>query len=304
MDTKLTLALAILIAVLPIATSAATLLPATGVGIRAALTDYDPSPAQPGKYLTLYLKAENTGGDVANNPVFKLELVYPFSLKPGETETRTFTSIGSHEQILLEYGLYVDKGALQGEYELNLKLCTNADCTGYAKTPIKITVKTGGMPKIEAGIESSDIFYGGKRGTVTMHILNRGLLDTKFLVAELQQSDKYDIISPPRVYIGELKSDDYETIEYDIYVKKPVAAAQSEKITMPFKMEYTDSNDKEYSEIQDVAQTVYSPSDLKEMGLIPSGSGTTIAFVFVIFIAFIAFMLYRKFKKRKPSHNA
>ncbi|MFH0868944.1 MAG: hypothetical protein V1839_01825 [archaeon] len=304
MNTKLTLALAILIAVLPIATSAATLLATTGVGVRVALTDYDPSPAQPGKYLTLYLKAENTGGDVADNPVFKLDLAYPFSLKPGETETRTFTSIGSHEQVLLEYGLYVDKGALQGEYELNLKLCTNADCSSYAKTPVKITVKTGGLPKIEVGVESSDIFYGGKRGTITMHILNRGMLDTKFLVAELQASDMYDIISPPRVYIGELKSDDYETIEYDIYVKKSVGAVQSEKVVMPFTLDYSDSNDKEYSETQNVIMTVYSPADLKEIGLVPGGSGSMVFIAIAVIAAFGAFMLYKKFRKKKPSHGA
>lgn len=295
--------LVLLLLSMPCAYAATTslLLPSKGVGLDVVLTDYDPSPAKPGKYVTLYIKAENSGGAVLQNTVFKLQLAYPFSMKPGESNEKFVGSIGAKEQVLLEYDLYVDKDAIQDTYTLKLRMCLDRSCSTYLETPFDVSVQTGGTPKIEAGLEDADIFTGGKRGTVTIHILNRGLLDTKFLVAELQNSEKYEIISPPRVYIGELESDDFETIEYDIYVKGDVAMAQSEKIMLPVLIEYSDSNDKEYSETQNVALNIYSKQDLTNMGLAAGGSGTLVKVIMGIVGIFALYILYKKFRKRKHS---
>lgn len=297
---KLFLVPAILLLLMPIAL-AATTLPTGGTGLRVALTDYDPSPAQPGKYVTLYLKAENSGGDVITNPKFKLELSYPFSLQPGESEYKTTNSLGASEKVLLEYDLYVDNAALAGTYTLNLKLCTNNECTSYAKTPFDVTVRTGGAPRIEVGIEDSDIFSGGKKGTVTLHIINRGLLDTKFLIMELKETEQFQIISPPRIYIGELQSDDFETAEYDIYVKPTVAALESTKIKLPVVIEYSDSNDKEYISNFDVNLDVYSRTDLVKLGLVSNSFGKYVIAIFVFFGLLVGYILFRRHKKKKSA---
>jgi hypothetical protein len=269
-----------------------------GIGVKVALTNYDPSPAKPGNYMTLYLKAENGGGEEIKDATFKLEADYPFSFKPGENATRYFSTLGAQEPVLLEYHLFVDKNALSGDYALYLKLCLDSNCTAFSQTPFTVSVATGGTPKVEVGLEDSSTFSAGTKGTVTVHAVNRGLLDTKFLAMELLSGEQYDIISPARIYIGELKSDDIQTAEYTIYVKENAAKNLSETINLPVLVDYSDANDKEYSQTYEVPIKVYLKMDLVKLGLAKGGPSLTQDIVFIIAGIFIAYIAYRRYKKK------
>lgn len=290
----------LLLAILPIAYSADNT-PTSGVGVKITLNDYDPSPAKPGKYVTLYLKAENSGGDELKDATFQLELQYPFSFRPGEDGKKYVGSIGAQESILLEYTVNVDKNALEGTYTSYLRLCLDTNCTTYARTPFEITVQPGGTSKIEVGLEDADVFSAGTKGTATVHIINRGLLNTKFLIVELMSSADYEIISPSRIYIGELESDDYDTADFTIFIKEKVAANDTETINLPVLVEYSDANDKEYSETFDVPLKVYSKTDLTRMQLVPDKSAAMKQVFMIIAVLAFLFLAYRWYKKKSSS---
>lgn len=300
MAIKLPVVLMLLVISLPIAIYAATPV-TTGVGLNIVLTNYDPSPAQPGQYVKLYLKAENSGGSVLNDATFQLQPTYPFSLKPDENATRYMSSIGAQEEVLLEYNLYVDKNAVAGTYTMYIKLCLDSSCASYLRTPFDVSVRTGGTPKIEVGLESSDNFGGGTKGALTLHTVNRGLLDVKFLSLELQTTDQFIILSAPHTYIGELKSNDFETVEYTIFVKKNVAVSQSETIKLPVLIEYSDANDKEYAETQEASLNVYSKTDMIDLGLVKDPRVMLSQAAIAIAGILLVFLLYKKFTKKKST---
>jgi len=293
---KLALILCLLICLSPILAS--TEIVTAGRGFVVALLDYDPSPAQPGQYVTIYLKVENRGDEI-KDALYKLEPEYPFSLKPGEDPERYFGTIGSYQQILLEYDLFVAEDAPEGTYPIKIKLCTDENCTTSVEKEIEITVQTGGTPGIEVGLEDFDIFSGGKRGKVTIHVVNRGDLDVKYLVIELLPTEQFDIISPSRIYIGEMESDDFETAEFEIYVHENVAKDVSQKIQLPVYLDYTDANDKKYSESQSVYLKVYSQSDLIKMGLKRDYDKTKQYFILGVSAIVALFLIYRFYKKRQ-----
>ncbi len=298
MATKLIFPIAgifLLLVLLPIAYSESV--PSSGVGVKITLTDYDPSPAKPGKYVTLYLKAENSGGEELKDATFLLETAYPFSFRPGEDGKKHVGSIGSQESILLEYTLNVDKTAQEDTYTLYLKLCLDANCTTYARTPFDVTVQPGGTPKVEVGLEDSSTFSSGTKGTVTIHVVNRGILDTKFLALELLPSENYDIISPARMYIGVLDSDDIQTVDYTIFMKES-AANQTTTIKLPVLAEYSDANDKEYSETTNVELKVYSKDDLVRMQLVQDNSARMRQIIYVIVGLAAIFLAYRYYRKK------
>jgi len=299
-NAKLLLSLAsiiVLLAFMPFAYSL-TDIATGGIGVKVTLTNYDPSPAKPGKYVTLYLKAENSGGDEIKDATFKLETSYPFSLKPGEDSTKYFSTLGAQEPVLLQYDLFVDKNAIEGTYTLYLKLCLDENCTTYAKTPFDVSVQPGGTPKVEVGLEDSSTFSAATKGTVTIHIVNRGILNTKFLALELLPSENYEIISPARMYIGTLDSDDIQTVDYTIFIKENIIANQTTTIKLPILAEYSDANDKEYSETTDVDLKVYSKNDLTRMQLVQGGSARTMQIFYVIAGLVILFLVYKYYKKK------
>jgi hypothetical protein len=209
--------------------------------------------------------------------------------------------MGPGEQFLLQYNLLVDKNALEGTYTQYLKLCFDSNCTSFAKTSFDISVQPGGTPNIEAGIDSADTFSGGMTGIVTFHIINRGLLDTKFMVTELKQANEFDLISPPRTYIGELKSDDSQTAEYKIYIKEGIAANETTTVKMPLLVEYSDANDKEYSQVYHVPLTVYSKGDLTKLNLVPNQNAMYRQILFIIVGLAALYMIYKWYKKNKSS---
>src|SRR3989344_1762479 len=48
--------------------------------LKVEIAKYSPFPVEPGKFLTLWIKAENVGGNGAKNAVFTLEPEYPLKL--------------------------------------------------------------------------------------------------------------------------------------------------------------------------------------------------------------------------------
>lgn len=291
---KILFAIALILLIIPLA---GAVVASEGKGFVTSLY-YDPSPAQPGQYLTLFIKVEPTGGDSIIDAVYRLEPEYPFSLKRGEEADRYFGKIGNQQQVLLEYDLFVDETALEGTYQIPLKLCLDKICTNWIEKEIDVTVHTGGVPGIEVGLESFDIFSGGKRGTVTFHVINRGDLDVKYLVMELLPTEQYEIISPSRIYIGEMESDDFETAEFEIYVNENVAQDAGQKIKLSTFIDYTDANDKKYSETLSNNLRVYSSNELSKMNLGP-GTPSSQYLIMVLGAGVVLFFLYRHYKKKK-----
>lgn len=240
--------------------------PVKGKGF-VALLSYDPAPAQPGKYVTLFIKVENRGEDVIEDARYKLIPEYPFMLKKGEDPIKYFGTIGAAQQVLLEYNLYVAKDAIEGTYPIKLRLCFDEACESGMDKELRITVRTGGEPKVEIGLEQTDIFHGGKRGEFTLFVVNRGDLDVTYLIVEVMPTEQFELISPGRVYIGEMESDDFETAEFEIYIPETVATKSTQRVRVPVYVEYTDENGKEYSETQSLWIKIYSKSDLIKMGL-------------------------------------
>lgn len=302
---KIIFAILVLLLVIPLAAEAsvtrATYDEQSEVGAGfIALLSYEPSPAQPGNYLTLFIKVENKGGDKITDALYRLESKYPFSLKKGEEADRHFGTIGSQQQVLLEYDLYIDEKALEGTHDIILKLCLNHDCSNYLEKKIEIYIQTGGIPGIEVGLENFDIFSGGKKGTVTLNIVNRGDLDVKYLVMELMPTEQFEILSPNRIYIGEMESDDFETAEFDIFVYETVAFDAGQRMQMPVYLDYLDVNDKKYSETRSTYLKVYSPLEMTRMGL--KQDNTKLYYAIGAIAGLVAlFVIYRHFKKKEKS---
>lgn len=261
-------------------------------------TKYIPYPAEPGRYVTVWVNVDNKGSTTLGNILFKFDPAYPFRLLPGEGGTvRTGAIPGSQDQ-LVEYTLTVDEAALEGIYNLKLRMCLNDDCSSWAKTyELPIAVRTGGAPQVEIGLEESDIFSAGKLGYFTLNVVNRGQLDTKFLTVEVLESDKYEIIGPAEKYIGELESDDFETAKYQIFIEGHVGAKESETLELTVKIEYSDENNKKYSSYETIELKSYSANDLKRMHLAKQSSGW-IWIVLVILIG-IGYWWYRRRRKKR-----
>ncbi len=257
-------------------------------------TNYDPSPAEPGKYVDVWIVVQNLGNKKIQRSWLKIKPEYPFSLNPGETGIEEVALIPAGREELMEYRLRVDDQAIEGTYDFDVVLCETPTCEiELRKTSIDIAVRTGGKPKLEIGLESSTVFLPETLGEITISAVNKGKLGIKFLTIEVMDSEEYELISPARVYLGELDSDDFETEDFRVYTHSSTGI-----INVPVKVEYSDENFKEYTSIENIEFKVFSEKDAKNIGLVSTKkTGKYFALAAIILLAF----LYRRRKKKHES---
>tara|TARA_Y100000034_G_scaffold136851_1_gene216384 strand:+ start:6435 stop:7352 length:918 start_codon:yes stop_codon:yes gene_type:complete len=259
---------------------------------------YDPSPAEPGKYVDVWITVQNFGNKNIENSWIKLDPSYPFYLTGSDNGIEEVKLLTSGREKVLEYRLRVDDQVVGGNYVLDLILCEDELCTTKIKTTqTTISVNTGGKPNLEIGLENSEIFTPGKLGEITVSAINRGKLGMKFLIIEIQESELFEIISPSRVYIGELNSDDFETEDFQIYLKPTTQNSQDIKVDI--KVEYSDENFKEYTSIEKIEFKAYSLEDAQDMGLISGGKRNfeKITLLLIVFAGIIFYIRRRRKKK-------
>ena len=102
----------------------------------------------------------------------------------------------------------------------------------------------------------------------------------KFTSLTLSNSENYDVISKSRVYVGNLKPDDFETAEFNIYVKSPG--------TLKVNIEYKDTFNNDYSETRELTLPVYDNNLINKYGLITTESnGQIVTFILLLFVIVI-----------------
>ena len=114
---------------------------------------------------------------------------------------------------------------------------------------------------------------------------------------ELLNDKKYEVISNPRVYVGNLESDDFETANFIIYSKSYW------DLPLQINLRYKDAYNREYNENMTINLPMYSRFTARRLGLVKGDNGFFNIVLFIILIIF-AFKTYKEWKKEKDIEKA
>lgn len=145
-----------------------------------------------------------------------------------------------------------------------------------------------GEPKIFATASSSEVYKGSETGEVTITFVNNNLANLKFLTVEILESEDYKIISVNKEYIGDLDSDDFESVEFRLKVDNNLV------IPLKLKLSYMDALNKEYEEEMIVDFKMVSAA---ELGI--SSNGTSRTIIGILILGALGYWYYNKRKKKK-----
>ncbi|MBI4451835.1 hypothetical protein HY637_00250 [Candidatus Woesearchaeota archaeon] len=261
----------------------------------------EPNIVAPGSKAKLTILLKNYATSLLKDIKLVLDLgksgdeITPFS-PIGSTNEKVLAYIEPQSTKSIEFELLADADAVSKSYKIPMSIrYSDATNKNYSKSNI-ITVIVGDEPDVSVGIDSATIYNAGNAGEITVKIVNKGLPDMKFVNVKLERSDKYRIISPAEVYIGNIDSDDYETAEFKLFVEK----TSDKKVVMPLAVEYKDANNKDYKNVVNLELPLYTSPEAKKLGLV-KGNGN-ITWVFLAVLAVAGFFGYRVWKKRKK-HN-
>ena len=90
-------------------------------------------------------------------------------------------------------------------------------------------------------IESSDVFTKNKKGDLVISLSNIAPAEMRFVTMELKENDNYSVISTPKIYLGNIESDDEETAEFTIKTNK-----ETGMVPLDVVLEYKDPYNKQF----------------------------------------------------------
>ncbi len=217
----------------------------------------------------------------------------PFAPTTSSTEKRiSRLKAGQTEAITYDLTAYPD--ATSRVYKIPVIITYRDELDKeYTKNDL-VGLIVGAEPDIYATIDQSDLIAGKKTGTVSFKIVNKGVSDIKFLDVKLKKSPDYEITSSDEEYIGNIDSDDFESVDFTVYLKDNDNAKKEGTITFPLEITFKDANNKDHTKEVNLNYKLYTP---EAKGQAKSNSALILIITVIIIIA--GWLIYRKVAKKK-----
>ncbi len=273
-----------------------------------------PSVVTPGDTFNLNIQVKNLADSVLNDVSIKMDMLLstitagaatsttksevldslPFAPVKSATEQR-IRNIQPGQVVTFTYSLIAYPDAEAKVYKVPVEVAYY-DGLGnkYSKDDV-VGLIVESKPDLSALLEQTDITSSGQKGTVTVKIVNKGLTNVKFMDVKVVPTDQFELLSPSEVYIGNIDSDDYETADYDIYVKPGVTG----DVAIPVTYQYMDANNNRYTDTANLTLKLYTQEEAEAIGV--QKSNTTFIVIAIVVILVIGFLIIRAVRKRRRS---
>lgn len=188
-----------------------------------------------------------------------------------------------------EFEIIALNNAQAGIYKIPVTITYDQDGDDKTKRSL-ISIVVDSKPEIAASVDDS-LILKGKDNEFFVEITNKGLSDAKFVEIEIGLG-QYEILGGNKHYIGDIDSDDFDSVKINAFIDKKVGNV----INMPVTVIYRDDLNNEYRDTINVNLKAYTEDRAVELGLMEkSVSGSYI--VGIVFIV-ILYLIYRRLKKR------
>lgn len=217
---------------------------------------YEPAPAEPGKFMDLWVKA-STQGDTSQKELedVKLEFVdeFPFSAVSEEEKVKDFGTMSSSESRVVKYRIKVDGNANPGTHEIRFKYYSNLKKGGEISAPLEIEIQSVSATIAVTEVKSEpEKIMPGSKAKLTLTLRNDALVRLRDIKTQLDLASD-DMPFAPLNSTSEKKiqsinpGESFEIV-YDIIV---LASADSEVYKIPLTLNYFDNAGNEYT-IEDI----------------------------------------------------
>ncbi len=259
----------------------------------------EPSPVTPGSQATITLSMKNIADSRLRNIAVALGTTQtvgtttsqiPIAPLGGSLERRA-PELAGGQLFRVAYSIIVKPDAASDVYHLPITV-TFDDESGNNFTKFdQVGLVVSAKAKLDAYIDSVEVFSDQPVGTLTLRFVNSGLSKIKLLTAHLGEDASFDLRSTSRsIYIGNIDSDDYETAT--VAVK-----AHGDRVRVPLRLEYLDALNAPYDDEAVLEARLLTADDagLKERNT----AGLVIGLIVVAIVAWIVVRRIRRHQRRK-----
>lgn len=248
-----------------------------------------PEKAAPGENLSLSMRLRNTANSEIKNIILKLDLKdMPFA--PESVTEKRINLIDENQIQDIQLNLIVLSSAQIQVYKIPLTLTYQDSYGGEYTRQDYISIEVFEKPSIDVLLDKNSLIQN-MVSKIDFRILNKGLGKVTFVEAKILPSGDYSVEGSDSQYIGNIESDDYNSVEFKILPKK-------ENFNILVELSYRDSNNQRYTETKTINVKAYSVQEAQRLGLLPAFPWFLIIIILVI-IALIIFFIVRRNRKKK-----
>ena len=265
---------------------------ASAVTIKSAVTS--PSEIAPGEIAKITIEIENILSDDVQNVNVALDLsgTVPIAPYQGSSE-KSVDEIREGDDEKFTFNIIVLPEASPGIYKIPVKVSYMVNGTLGTKNGT-IGVMVNSPARIKISVEG--YLIKGQEGTVDFRIVNDGLSDLKLVsVQTTQPVSGATINSPLYEYLGNIDSDDFETVELTIFARENSGSS----ILIPLKIIYKDTTNKDFTQEETLNVKVYSQEEAENLGLIEKQNYTLYIAIGIIVLLYIFYRIRKRMKRKK-----
>ncbi|MBI2133480.1 hypothetical protein HYU11_02245 [Candidatus Woesearchaeota archaeon] len=252
-----------------------------------------PDQVLPGEKVNVTLRLVNNARSLIKNVQLKLDLSassVPFA-PFHDAQEKSVSDIPSGQSVPLKFMLVALPDSSAGVFKIPVKISYSNQLGKNFSRDDLISLTVGGKPILSAIISDQDVLRKGGTGKFTIQVVNSGLIGAKLATLELHESGDSDILSPSKIYMGTIDSDDFDTASIRIYV-------DSDQVKIPAVLTYRDSNNNEYSQEFSLEPKIYSSDQINSYGM---GSTSVVGIVIAASVVVAGFLIYRKFFRKEQN---
>ncbi len=246
-----------------------------------------PSPVVPGQMVDVELTLRNEGRVGVKNVDVGMDLDDGAFSTIGTGQKQRISYIPAGETATVKFRLASDTSTEVKLYSVPVSLVYQDERNKQYSDTVRFSLVVNDEPDLSLTIDSMEFEDKKSPGTVSLKIVNKGVVDLKYVTVKLAKTDQYDILSPSNeAYVGNLDNDDFETVDFII---RPLVDEPRLNILLEFKDPYNTP----FTQAHDVPLRIITAKMLGEkkspVGMI----------VLVLIVAGAAWYWYRKKKKKR-----
>jgi len=215
---------------------------------------FDSSTIQPGSKVTVSFDVKNYGDGLAKDAVVSLDQAVGFFTS--DVSDKYIGDVAVNASSKVSFSLIINQNSSAGSYSIPVSL-TYADKARreiYSKREF-VGLNVYGNLGLILTLDSQDLVAAGMNGTMEIKVANGGTLEAQFLQLRVLSSPALAEVMPDYIYVGKLKSDDYDTEKITFKVNDTAAKGV---YPVSFQLTYQDSFGKQFSETKTVQLSVLS----------------------------------------------
>jgi hypothetical protein len=263
--------------------------------LEVAKVTFQPERIEQGSVASMALTMNNPTGGLMRDITLKLELPAEF-VSVGESNTKKINQISAGKSAVINFDIMADPNADAKAYKIPLKgSFSDAEGNEFGINE-SLGVLVGAAPELQFDLEDQEVYTKGDSGEIIISVSNIGPSEVKFLSMEITPRG-FELLSPSRVYLGDLEPDDFETAQFDIFVNDESLSEIDVEIT------YKDAFNTPLTEEISVPITIYSGNKARALGLSSQKSGPIKTLVYVFLFIFV-YQIFRNWRREKDLAKA